>query len=68
MRKWLYLCSWAFLVKSKGTLFSPTLKVGENKVSLVFLVMAQGLSYDQFLTRNLHKIMDICINRHIFAF
>ena len=37
------------LKKSKGTLISPNLKVGENKVPLVFLFPVYGQRYGQFL-------------------
>ena len=46
--KWLYLGSWAPNQKSKGTLFSPTFKVTESKVSLLFLFMAQEPRYGYF--------------------
>ena len=45
-RKWLYLSPWAKIEKTKGTLFSETLKVEGNKVPLIFLIFAQGLRYD----------------------
>ena len=35
-RKWLYLSPWAKIEKTKGTLFSETLKVEGNKVPLIF--------------------------------
>ena len=49
MRKWLYLSPRAKIKKTKGTLFSQTLKVEENKVLLVFSILAQGLRYSHFL-------------------
>ena len=49
MRKWLYLSPWAKIEKTKGSLFSQTLKVEENKVSLFFSIFAQGLRYSHFL-------------------
>ena len=48
-KKWQYLSPWAKIEKTKGTLFSSTLKVWENKVSLVFQILAQGLRYSHFL-------------------
>ena len=45
MRKWLYLSPRAKIKKTKGTLFSQTLKVEVNKVSLFFSIFAQGLKY-----------------------
>ena len=35
--------------KTKSTLFSQTLKVEEKKVPLVFLILALGLRYSNFL-------------------
>ena len=35
--------------KTKGTLISQTLKVEENKVPLVFSILALGLRYSHFL-------------------
>ena len=49
MRKWLYLSPRAKIEKTKGTLFSQTLKVEGNKVHLVFANLAQGLRYSLFL-------------------
>ena len=49
MRKWLYLSPRAKIEKTKGTLFSGTLKVEGNKVPLVFAILAQGLRYSLFL-------------------
>ena len=49
MRKWLYLSPWAKIEKTKGSLFSQTLKVEENKVSLVFSIFAQELRFSLFL-------------------
>ena len=34
--------------KTKGTLSSKPLKVGENKVPLVFSILSQGLRYNHF--------------------
>ena len=48
-KKWLYLSTWAKISKTKGTLFSQTLKVEENKVPLVFSILALGLRYGHFL-------------------
>ena len=48
-RKWLYLSPWAKIEKTRGYLFSQTLKVEENKVSLVFSIFAQGPRYGHFL-------------------
>ena len=48
MNKWLYLSPWAKIEKTKGTLLSLTLKVGGNKVPLVFTIFAQGLRYSLF--------------------
>ena len=39
----------AKIEKTKGTLFSQTLKVEGNKVPLVFAILAQGLRYSLFL-------------------
>ena len=49
MRKWPYLIPWASNQKTKGTFFSPTLKVEEKKVPLFFLFEAQGRRYGHFL-------------------
>ena len=49
MRKWLYLSPRAKILKTKGTLFSQTLKLEENKVPLVLSILAQGLIYSHFL-------------------
>ena len=49
MTKWLYLSPEAPNPKNKGTFFSLTLKVGENKVSLFFGFGASGLRYGHFL-------------------
>ena len=49
MRKWLYLSPWAKIEKTKGSLFSQTLKVEENKVSLFFSIFAQELRFSLFL-------------------
>ena len=49
MRKWLYLSPRAKIEKTKGTLFSSTFKIWENKVPLVFKIFAQGLRYSHFL-------------------
>ena len=49
MRKWLYLSPWAKIEKTKGSLFSQTLKVEENKVSLVFSIFVQELRFSLFL-------------------
>ena len=51
-RKWLYLSLWAKIEKTKGTLFSQTLKVEGNKVPFVFSIFHQGLRYGQY--KNLH--------------
>ena len=48
-RKWPYLSPWAPNQKTKGTFFSPTLKVEEKKVPLLFRFEAQGLRYGHFL-------------------
>ena len=48
MRKCLYLSPRAKIEKPKGTIFSQTLKVEENKVPLVFSILAQGLRYSRF--------------------
>ena len=48
-RKWLYFSLWAKIEKTKGILFSQTLKVEENKVPLVFSILALGLRYSYFL-------------------
>ena len=48
MRKWPFLSSEAINQKNKGTLFSQTLKVEENKVPLVFSILALGLRYSHF--------------------
>ena len=48
MRKWLYLRARAKIEKTKGTLSSQTLKVEENKVPLVFSILALGLRYSPF--------------------
>ena len=48
-RKGLYLNLWAKIEKTKGTLFSQTLKVKENEVPLVFSIFAQGPRYGHFL-------------------
>ena len=48
-RTWLYLSPWASNTKTKGTFFSPTLKVKEKKVPLFFLFEAQELRYGHFL-------------------
>ena len=37
------------LKKTKGSLFSQTLKVEESKVSFFFSIFAQGLRYRHFL-------------------
>ena len=47
--KWPYFGSWATNEKNKDTFFSSTFKVWESKVSLVFLLMAQGPRYWHFL-------------------
>ena len=44
-----YLVPGAKLKKNKGTLFSQTLKVEENKVPLVFTNLASGPRYGHFL-------------------
>ena len=46
-RKWLYLSLWVKIKKTKGTLFSQTLKVEGNKVPFVFSIFDQGLRYGQ---------------------
>ena len=50
IRKWPYLSPWASNQKTKGTFFSPTLKVKEKKVPLFFWFEAQGLRYGHFLS------------------
>ena len=37
------------IYKTNGTMFPQTLKVEENKVPLVFKILAQGLRYSHFL-------------------
>ena len=49
MRKWPYLSSEVKNKKNKGTFFSSTLKVGENKLVLDFLFKAYELRYGHFL-------------------
>ena len=44
-----YLGPWAMNKKTKDTLLSQTLKVEENKVPLVFSILALGLRYSHFL-------------------
>ena len=46
-RKWLYLSLWTKIKKTKGTLFTRTLKVEGNKVPFVFPIFDQGLRYGQ---------------------
>ena len=48
-RKGLYLGLRAKIEKTKGPLFSQTLKVEGNKVSLVFSILAQRPRYRPFL-------------------
>ena len=48
-KKWPYLASWATNRKTKDTFFSSTFEVGESKVSLLFLFVAQKPRYGQFL-------------------
>ena len=43
---------WSKIEKTKGTLFSQTLKFEEIKVPLVFSIIDQGLRYGHFM--NLH--------------
>ena len=49
MRKCLYLSPRAKIERHKGTLFSQIFKVKENKVPLVFSILAVGLRYSHFL-------------------
>ena len=49
MRKWPHLSPGASNLKTKGTLFPPTLKVEEKKVPLFFGLEAPGLRYGHFL-------------------
>ena len=49
IKKWPYLSHLAFNQKSKGTLFSSTLKVEEKKVPLVFGFEAKWPRYGHFL-------------------
>ena len=46
-KKGLYLSLWVKIKKTKGTLFSRTLKVERNKMSFVFSFFDQGLRYGQ---------------------
>ena len=48
-RKWLYLSLRAKIKKTKGTLFSQSLKVEGNKVPLVFSFFVQGPRYGHFV-------------------
>ena len=48
MRNWLYLGLGAKNQKSKGTFFSSTFNVGENKVPLFFAILAFGPRYGHF--------------------
>ena len=48
-RKWPYLRKWGKIDKTKGTFFSRTLKVGENKVVLLFSVLPYFLRYGCFM-------------------
>ena len=50
MKKWPYLVLEATKQKNKGTLFSRTFKVRENKVPLLLSNLAFVLSYDYFIT------------------
>ena len=49
MRKWLYLSPRVKIENTMGTLFTQTLIVEENKVPLVFSILALGLRYSHFL-------------------
>ena len=49
MRKWPYLSPGASNPKNKGTFFSSTFKVEENKVPLFFGLEAPGLRYGHFV-------------------
>ena len=46
---WPYLRKWGKIDKTKGTLFSRTLKVRENKVVLLFSVLPYFLRYGRFI-------------------
>ena len=52
-RKWLYRSLLAKIEKTKGPLFSQTLKVEGNKVPLVFSIFAQGPRYGHFVNLQL---------------
>ena len=60
MRIRIYLSPEVKNPKSKATLFSSTLKVGENKVVLDFSFNAYGLRYGDFLV--LSKKPDFSVN------
>ena len=49
MRKWLYLGLWAKNQKTKGTFFSQTFKVEEEKVPLFFWFLAFRPRYSHFM-------------------
>ena len=49
MRKWLYLSPRPKIEKTKGTFFSLTFKVRENKLPLCLSILALGLRYSHFL-------------------
>ena len=62
-----YLSSRAINQKNKGTLLSPTLKVGESKVPLFFSYLALELRHSVFLISNIFTLLRANVKKTKFV-